>query len=153
GRAGCVAPGQCETKAERLALACRGGRHRLNYSAAADRGVAPGLDLELWSDGFDERVADLASGQEQIVIRMRAALNVSLAGIEAARSLREHPANPDAFDFILRARAVSLLPRTKETVAQALGLYEQALARDQSAVLALTGAAFAVLELQFLDVM
>jgi adenylate cyclase len=68
----------------------------------------------LWSDSFDQKVADLASGQEQIVIRMRAALNVSLADTEAARSLRERPTNPDAFDFILRARAVWLLPHTKD---------------------------------------
>ena len=33
---------------------------------------------QLWSDSFDQKVADLASGQEQIVIRMGAALNVSL---------------------------------------------------------------------------
>ena len=49
---------------------------------------------------------DLASGQEQIVVRMRAALNVSLTDIEATRSLKDHPTNPDAFDFILRARAL-----------------------------------------------
>src|SRR5262249_9377738 len=39
---------------------------------------------QLWSDSFDQKVADLASGQEQIVVRMRAALNISLADIEAA---------------------------------------------------------------------
>ena len=95
---------------------------------------------QLWSDSFDQKVADLASGQEQIVIRMRAALNVSLADTEAARSLRERPTNPDAFDFILRARAVMLLPQTKDTMAQAVGLFQQALSRDPNAVLALVGA-------------
>ena len=71
---------------------------------------------QLWSDGFDQKVADLASGQEQIVVRMSAALNVGLADIEAARSLQERPTNPDAFDFILRARATMLLPQTKDTM-------------------------------------
>ena len=104
---------------------------------------------QLWSDSFDQKVADLASGQEQIVIRMRAALNVSLVDTEAARSLQERRANPDAFDFILRARAVLLLPQTKDTMAQAVGLYRQALSRDPNAVLALTGAVQALLSEQY----
>ena len=103
---------------------------------------------QLWSDTFDQKVADLASGQEQIVIRMRAALNVSLVDTEAARSLQERPTNPDAFDFILRARAVMLLPQTKDTMAQAVGLFQQALSRDPNAVLALVGALDATLNEQ-----
>ena len=104
---------------------------------------------QLWSDSFDQKVADLASGQEQIVIRMRAALNVSLVDTEAARSLQERPTNPDAFDFILRARAVMLLPQTKDTMAQAVGLFQQALSRDPNAVLALVGAVQAILDEQY----
>ena len=96
---------------------------------------------QLWSDGFDQKVADLALGQEQIVVRMRGALNIRLTDIEAARSVKERPTNPDAFDFILRARAVYLLPQTKDTLAQVAALYEQALARDPNSILALTGAA------------
>jgi class 3 adenylate cyclase/TolB-like protein len=106
---------------------------------------------QLWSDSFDQKIDDLAAGQEQIVVRMRAALNVSLADIEAARSLRERPTNPDAFDLIMRARAINLRPTTKDTVSQALKLYEQALERDPNAVLALTGAANGVLDLNFYE--
>lgn len=84
---------------------------------------------------------------------MRSALQISLADIEAARSLRERPTNPDAFDLILRARAVALLPSTKDTAAQALSLYERALEHDPSAVLALTGATENVLFLNFYDAM
>ena len=105
---------------------------------------------QLWSDSFDQKVADLASGQEEIVIRMRAALNVSLVDTEAARSLRERPTNPDAFDFILRARAVMLVPDTEDTMARAIELFQQALSRDPDAVLALVGAAQAILNEQYL---
>jgi TolB-like protein len=108
---------------------------------------------QLWSDNFDQPVADLAARQEQIVIRMRSALNISLADIEAARSLRERPTNPDAFDLILRARAIHLLPDTTDTIRQTLRLYEQALERDSHSVLAWTGAAGAVLNLNFHDAM
>jgi adenylate cyclase len=108
---------------------------------------------QLWSDNFDQSIRDLAVGQEEIVIRMRTALAISLTDIEAARSLRERPTNPDAFDLILRARAVESRPGTKDTAAQALSLYEQALERDPNAVLALTGAVENVLYLNFYDAM
>jgi class 3 adenylate cyclase/TolB-like protein len=107
----------------------------------------------LWSDSFEQNVSDLAAGQEQIVIRMRAALNIRLADIEAARSLRERPTNPDAFDLILQARAVNLLPQTKETITKALGLYERALASDPNSVLALARAADTVLSAHFYGMM
>jgi TolB-like protein/DNA-binding winged helix-turn-helix (wHTH) protein/cytochrome c-type biogenesis protein CcmH/NrfG len=108
---------------------------------------------QLWSDSFDQKITDLAGGQEQIVIRMRAALNISLADIEAARSLRERATDPDAFDLILRARAIESRPSTKDTAAQALKLYEQALERDPNSVLALAGAVDNVLSLNFYDAM
>ncbi len=98
---------------------------------------------QLWSDSFDQTVADLALGQEQIVTRIGSALNIRLTDIEAARGLKEHPTNPDAFDLILRARAIMLLPETKDTTAQALALFQQALARDSNSVLALSGAIIA----------
>jgi adenylate cyclase len=108
---------------------------------------------QLWSDSFDQKASDLAEGQEQILVRMRAALNISLADIESARSLREHPAKPDAFDLILQARATELLPETKDTAAKTLALYEQALERDPTAVSALTGAVLAVLYVNYYDAM
>jgi class 3 adenylate cyclase/TolB-like protein len=106
---------------------------------------------QLWSDRFDQQIADLAAGQEQIVIRMRSALDISLSDIEAARSLRERPTNPDAFDLILRARAAEWSPISKDAAAQALSLYEQALERDPNAVSALTGAVEYTLALCYYD--
>jgi TolB-like protein/DNA-binding winged helix-turn-helix (wHTH) protein len=104
--------------------------------------------VQLWSDSFDQPIADLAAGQEQTVIRMRAALNVSLADIEATRSLRERPTNPDSFDLILRARA---MPFSKQDTARALALYEEALERDANAVPALVGAANALMASYYFD--
>jgi TolB-like protein/tetratricopeptide (TPR) repeat protein len=106
---------------------------------------------QLWSDSFDQKIDDLAAGQEDIVIRMRSALNVNLADIEASRSLRERPTNPEAFDLILQARAVTWLPQTKETTTKALALYEQALTRDPNSVFALAGAAIATMDASFVD--
>jgi adenylate cyclase len=100
---------------------------------------------ELWSDTFDQKVADLTFGQGQIVVRVSEALNIRLTDIEAARSVKERPTNPDAFDLVLRARAVNLLPATNDRMTQTTAFYEQALARDPNSILALTGAVMTVL--------
>ena len=76
--------------------------------------------VHLWSDRFDEEISQLAAGQQQIVARLSDTVGISMLDIEGARSLRERPTNPDAFDLILRARSLNLLTptpqRDKETV-------------------------------------
>jgi hypothetical protein len=57
---------------------------------------------QLWSERFDQPISDLAGGQEQIVVRLCEALAIGLTDIEARRSTRERPTNPDAFDLVLR---------------------------------------------------
>jgi adenylate cyclase len=89
----------------------RGGMQRLGTVLRVNAGLgSTETGAQLWSDSFDQTIGDLAAGQEQIVVRMRSALNISLADIEAARSLRERPTNPDAFDLILQTRAIESLP-------------------------------------------
>jgi adenylate cyclase len=97
---------------------------------------------DLWSDRFDEQVSGLAGGQEQIVAEMRAGLGMSMVDIESARSLRERPTNPDAFDLILRARSLQDLPPSEQQYAVTEGLYEHTLSLDPSSVPALTGIGF-----------
>jgi TolB-like protein/DNA-binding winged helix-turn-helix (wHTH) protein len=101
---------------------------------------------QLWSDRFDQPLSDLATGQEAAIIRMRSALNITLTDIAAARSLREHPSNPDSFDLILRARALRNRPMTAAINTEALRLLELALARDPDSVVALTRAVYALTE-------
>jgi TolB-like protein/DNA-binding winged helix-turn-helix (wHTH) protein/Flp pilus assembly protein TadD/rhodanese-related sulfurtransferase len=101
---------------------------------------------QLWSDRFDEQISQLAVGQEQIVSRMRSELGVSMIEIEKARSLRERPTNPDAFDLVLRARSILFRPPTKERQDEALALLEQALVLDSQSVHALATIAFLLIE-------
>jgi adenylate cyclase len=101
---------------------------------------------QLWSDRFDQPISDLASGQEQIVIRLRAALAIGLTDIEARRSARERPTSPDAFDLILRARAERNRPESLETHAEAVRLFELALQHDPNSIEALTGVSNALAE-------
>ncbi len=98
----------------------------------------------LWSDRFDEPTAAQGGGQEQIVVRVEDELGPHLVEIESARSLRERPTNPDAFDLMLRERAMRNLPPTQQRNEQALGLLEQALSLDPRSVYAMTWIVFYV---------
>jgi adenylate cyclase len=101
---------------------------------------------QLWSDRFDQPISELAGGQDQIIIRLRAALAIGLTDIEARRSARERPTNPDAFDLILRARAERNRPESPDTLSEAARLFELALQHDPNSIEALTGASDALAE-------
>jgi adenylate cyclase len=101
---------------------------------------------DLWSDRFDEQITELATGQEQIVTRMRIGLGIRMVEIEKARSLRERPTNPDAFDLVLQARALGNRPPNLQRNYEQQALYERALSRDSSSVPALTGVAFLLMD-------
>src|SRR5262245_9651310 len=100
--------------------------------------------VQLWSDRFDQAISDLASGQERIVLRLRAALAFGLTDIEARRSSRERPTNPDAFDLVLRARAERNRSETPEALAETVRLFELALQHDPNSIEALSGASAAL---------
>ena len=74
---------------------------------------------------FDQDIEDLCVGQDEIVNRLGAELGVQIIEVERARSVRERPHDPDAFDFFLRARSAF---RNQST--QSIALYEQALQLD-----------------------
>ena len=103
--------------------------------------IATETGAHLWADRFDQQLNDLSAGQDAIVRRIGQTLNVALADVESARSKRERPTNPDAFDLILRARALELHPMGPREKAERLALYDQALRLDPTSVLAMTGLA------------
>ena len=98
--------------------------------------------VHLWSDRFDEEISQLAAGQQQIVARLSDTVGISMLDIEGARSLRERPTNPDAFDLILRARSLNLLTPTPQRDKEQLGLYERALLLDPSSAYAMAKIAY-----------
>src|SRR5207244_1546777 len=87
-------------------------------------------DAHLWAERFDRDTADLFALQDEITSRIANALGTELIAAEAARPI-EHP---DALDFILRGRAALLKPHTPDTYAEAISLYERALALDPQSV-------------------
>jgi adenylate cyclase len=87
-------------------------------------------DAHLWAERLDRDTGDLFPLQNEITTRLANALGVELIAAEAARPT-EHP---DALDYILQGRAVSLKPRTPDTCREAINLFERALALDPQSV-------------------
>ncbi len=106
--------------------------------------IATETGAHLWADRFDQQLNDLSAGQDAIVRRIGQTLDAALADVESARSKRERPTNPDAFDLIQRARALRLHPMGPREKAQRLALYDQALRLDPTSVSAMTGLVFAL---------
>jgi adenylate cyclase len=105
-------------------------------------------DAHLWAERFDRDTGGLFALQNEITSRIAIALNLALIGAEAAR-----PTNhPEALDYILRGRAAVLKPSSRDTHAEAISLFERALALDPRSVEAQTRLAMA-LEARVLDEM
>jgi TolB-like protein len=84
-------------------------------------------DTHLWTDRLDRDAGDLFVLQNEITSQIAIALHVELLGAEAARPTIQ----PDALDYVLRARALYLgrVP-TRRNYANQIALYERALALD-----------------------
>jgi len=87
-------------------------------------------DAHLWAERFNGDTSDLFALQDEITSRIANALGVELIAAEAARPT-EHPT---ALDYILRGRAARLKPNSRHAFAEAISLFEQALALDPQSV-------------------
>jgi TolB-like protein len=87
-------------------------------------------DTHLWAERFDRDTGDLFALQNDITHRIAPALNSELVLAEVARPT-EHP---DALDYILRGQAASNKVATPDNLAQAVDLFEHALALDPRSV-------------------
>jgi TolB-like protein/DNA-binding winged helix-turn-helix (wHTH) protein len=87
-------------------------------------------DTNLWAEQFDRNIGDLLALQSEITGRIAIALNVKLIVSEAARPSER----PDALDHIFRGRAAIYRPASRQSFAEAIVEYEQALALDPHSV-------------------
>jgi adenylate cyclase len=87
-------------------------------------------DVHMWAERFDGDTGDLFAVQDEITSRIAVALSSELNFAEAARPI-DHP---DALDYVFRARAAAAQPKTREVYAEAVGLFERALALDPHSV-------------------
>src|SRR3984893_5368545 len=102
-----------------------GNRFRVNAQL-----IDAGTDAHVWAERFDGYTGDLFTVQDEITSRIAVALDLELVGAEAARPT-EHP---DALDYILRGRAITTKPRTRDNWAEMISLFEHALAFDPRSV-------------------
>jgi TolB-like protein len=84
----------------------------------------------LYAERFDRPLGDLFALQSEVTSRIAVALNLELVAAEAARP----SGNPDALEYILRGRAATAKTPTRESYAEGIGFYEQALALDPNSI-------------------
>jgi TolB-like protein/thioredoxin-like negative regulator of GroEL len=96
-------------------------------------------DLHVWNDSYDREITDLFALQTELARRIAFALRANLSPREKA-SLQMHPTSDlDAYDLFLRARDLfrwSGSGDPRENGERALGLLEEAVARDPHFALA-----------------
>jgi adenylate cyclase len=87
-------------------------------------------DAHLWAERFAGDAGDLFALQDEITSRIAVGLDLELVNAEAARP-NEHP---DALDYTLQGRATWLKPRSRDVYANAVSLFERALALDAGSI-------------------
>jgi TolB-like protein/class 3 adenylate cyclase len=95
-------------------------------------------DSQLWAERFNGNTSDLFAVQDEITRRIAVALNLELWSAEAARPSQ----HPDAVDYIFRAGAILMGGSpSRERYAEAIALFEHALALDPRSIDAQSGLA------------
>jgi adenylate cyclase len=84
----------------------------------------------VWAERFDSDTVDLFALQNEITSRIAVALGAELIAVEAARPTDDL----DARDYILRGRAATLKPTSRDSYAEMISLFECALALDPQSV-------------------
>ncbi|WHZ18389.1 MAG: Adenylate cyclase [Rhodanobacteraceae bacterium] len=80
---------------------------------------------QIWSNHYDDKLANVFQVQDKISASIAAALQVKFASLGGAPTV-----NPQAHDLVLQARALADKARTAAPFDQAMKLYEQAIALD-----------------------
>lgn len=83
-------------------------------------------NAHLWAERSDRDIGDLFARQNEIAGRLANSLHLTLIRSEASRPIDD----PGAQDYRFRARAAAFKPSSREKYAEAIDLFERALAID-----------------------
>jgi adenylate cyclase len=83
----------------------------------------------LWSEKYEAEPKDIFAVQDQITRQITGALALRVTNLELARSASKPPNNLEAYDLVLRGRAL-LSRSTRSANAQARDLFERAITLD-----------------------
>jgi TolB-like protein/Tfp pilus assembly protein PilF len=83
----------------------------------------------LWSEKYEAEPKDIFAVQDQITRQITAALALRVTNLELAKSASKPPNNLEAYDLVLRGRALLSRP-TRAGNAQARAFFERAVALD-----------------------
>ena len=92
--------------------------------------IDAGSDVHLWADRLDRDMGDLFALQNEITSWIAVALGYELIAAEATRPTQD----PNALDYIFRGRAERLKPNSSKVLAEAISMFERALALDPGSV-------------------
>jgi len=84
----------------------------------------------LWSEKYEAEPKDIFAVQDQITRQITGALALRVTNLELARSASKPPNNLEAYDLVLRGRALLSRGLTRSGNAQARDLFERAIALD-----------------------
>jgi serine/threonine protein kinase/tetratricopeptide (TPR) repeat protein len=101
----------------------------------------------IWSRDFSGMPQDIFAMQDEIYVKLLAALNVKPTAEELALGASRPTENVDAYELYLRGRSAIRNQRSEQTLHSAIDLYNQALRVDPSFGLAFSGLADAYLDL------
>jgi TolB-like protein/DNA-binding winged helix-turn-helix (wHTH) protein/tetratricopeptide (TPR) repeat protein len=117
-----------------------GGSLRINAQL-----VSTETGTHIWADRFDVG-RDFQDTLDDIVRRIAWQLAGHVVDTESARGAHERPANPDAADVLLRARALDRLPRNPQRQAEIVALFERAVELDPMSATAVARLGIAILD-------
>src|SRR5262249_9850813 len=95
-------------------------------------------DEHLWAERFDKERREFLQVQDEIVGRLSRSVGIELVRTEAVRAQASRDSS-DAADLVLQGRALINDSKRKETIADAIDLFRQALALDPECATAMVG--------------
>jgi len=95
-------------------------------------------ERNVWADDYDRPLGDLVKLQGALTREIADAIRVTLTPQERSRLATARPVDPDAHEALLKGR-YCWSKRTEEGTRQAIGFFEQAIARDPTDAMGFVG--------------